>query len=446
MKKQKYLLQEWLSKQRTSRLAHGAQNLGALALGWLRHVVRFLHQLPAASTIRFPRLIVVRTHRRAQRNHGVTTAQWHVRRVQPLVFLWLMLFFVAGLTVLVTGLFIQQGSHPKGSEQLRQEVVSDPNKQMQQTAVDKLTKPQQLSQQASSLGITKANQLIVPVYLSKEKKVDRVPLEEYVLGVLAAEMPTDFELEALKAQALAARTYIVRRYKDQDFSGVPSKEAWVTDTVTHQAYLTPEQMKKQWGPKVYEAKLTKLTKAVNETAGLIITYGGKPINAVFFSVGNGYTENAEDYWSVAEPYLRSVSSPWDKLAPNFKETITLTPKSIVQKLGLNRNVSAADVVAGMKVGELTAGQRIKQVRIGGIWFTGRDVREKLGLRSSYFTWKVKGSSIEITTYGNGHGVGMSQWGANGMAAQGKTAEEIVAYYYQGIKIESDVPYLHANMN
>ncbi|MBC8079567.1 MAG: stage II sporulation protein D [Gorillibacterium sp.] len=343
--------------------------------------------------------------------------------------------------VVVTGLLIQQKNHHESAQQKMQRQIIG-NSAQEPYEAGKLG----LSQQVSTLGIRKSGQLIVPVYLSKEKKVDRVPLEEYVLGVLAAEMPTDFELEALKAQALAARTYIVRRYKDQDFGGVPNKEAWVTDTVSHQAYLSLEQMKRQWGPKVYEAKLAKLTRAVNETAGRILTYRDEPINAVFFSVGNGYTENAEDYWSVEEPYLKSVSSPWDTLAPGYKQTITLTKKQFVQKLGLYGKVSGADAAASMRVGEWTEGKRIKRVRIGGTWFTGREVREKLGLRSSYFTWKARGSSLEITTYGNGHGVGMSQWGANGMAAQGKTAEEIVAYYYQGIQIESDAPYLRASKN
>ncbi|WP_052339840.1 stage II sporulation protein D, partial [Gorillibacterium massiliense] len=281
----------------------------------------------------------------------------------------------------------------------------------------------------------------VPVYLTAQQQIDKIPLEEYVRGVVAAEMPIQFEMEALKAQALAARTYIVRRIALKDFSGVPNSEAWVTDSVQHQAFMTETQMKQKWPGTQYASNLDKLNRAVNATRGKILTYGGEPINAVFFSTSNGYTENSDEYWSDSEPYLRSVASPWDKSSPEYKTTVTFTNWEFVEKLGLAGIRSPSSIIAKMKILGYTAGHRVDKVKIANTTLTGREVRERLGLRSSQFQVKVNGSSITVTTFGYGHGVGMSQWGANGMAKEGATAQEIVKYYYQGIDISDQAPYL-----
>ncbi|WP_248929389.1 stage II sporulation protein D [Paenibacillus hamazuiensis] len=277
-------------------------------------------------------------------------------------------------------------------------------------------------------------QVMVPVYMTKQQRTEQIGLEQYVKGVLAAEMPIEFEPEALKAQAMAARTYIIRRMSEQDASNVPVKDALVTDTIAHQAYVTDEELKERWGPQ-YEVNMDKLVRAVRETEDIILTYQGQPINATFFSTSNGYTENAEDYWGQYIPYLRSVESPWDrKLSPRFKETVSIPIKDVQRKLGLGSIVPVSTKSAGIRVLEKTKGQRIKTLSIGGKVFSGREVREKLGLNSSGFEWTVKGSDLVFTTYGYGHGVGMSQWGANGMAKEGSKAEDIVKHYYTGIEL------------
>ncbi|MDF2659220.1 MAG: stage sporulation protein [Paenibacillus sp.] len=277
--------------------------------------------------------------------------------------------------------------------------------------------------------------LLVPIYLTREQKIDQVPLETYVRNVVAAEMPANFEFEALKAQAIASRTYIVKRLLEGDSSQVPVQGAVVTDTVAHQAYIGEEQMKANWGEADYPSRLDKLNRAVNETAGVVVTYQGKPIQASFFSTSNGYTENSEEYWRDYIPYLRSVPSPWDKeLSPKYMETKTMSLQEFFKKLGITSVPAAATGSGAMKVLATTSGQRIKTVSAGGKSFTGREMREKLELNSSQFTWKISGSRIEITTYGYGHGVGMSQWGANGMAKEGKNAETILKYYYQGVEL------------
>lgn len=277
--------------------------------------------------------------------------------------------------------------------------------------------------------------LVIPVYLTKTKQVESIPLEAYVRGVLAAEMPIEFELEAMKAQAMAARTYIIRRIVEQDFSNMPVSNAWVTDTITHQAYVSDEELKARWGT-AYQANSDKLNQAVNETKDMILTFQQKPIQATFFSTSNGYTENSEDYWNEYIPYLRSVPSPWDaKLSPRYKETTTISLKELQSKLGIRGSIPvSANGSGGLKILQTTDGHRIKKMSIGGKTFSGREVREKLGLASSQFQWSWKGTNLQITTFGYGHGVGMSQWGANGMALEGHKAEEIVKYFYTGIEV------------
>ena len=273
-------------------------------------------------------------------------------------------------------------------------------------------------------------QVIVPVYRTLEKQVENVEIEQYVAGVLSSEMPAEFELEALKAQAMAARTYIVQHLLSPPDIELPD-EAIVTDTVHHQVYRNEDDLKELWGND-YEWKYERITQAVNETKGQILTYENEPITASFFSTSNGYTENSGDYWENNVPYLKSVESPWDEQSPKFETTEQRTVTEIEQQL--NVTLPNEETIAHIK--RRTAGNRIAEVEIGGNTLTGREVREQLNLNSSDFSMQRDGNVVTITTRGYGHGVGMSQYGANGMARQGKTAEEIVTYYYQGIAIEN----------
>ncbi|GFN32688.1 stage II sporulation protein D [Paenibacillus xylaniclasticus] len=271
----------------------------------------------------------------------------------------------------------------------------------------------------------------VRIYLTETGRVETVPLELYVRGVLAGEMPIDFELEALKAQAIAARTYIVRRLALDDKSGVPDGKADVTDTVVHQVYIPLKELIDKWpaGKERGEA-LGKLERAVQETKGMVLTYDGMPIEAAFFSTSNGYTENADEYWQLSLPYLHSVASPWDEqVSPRYKQTVWMSEKELYRRLGVKDDGKPPRIL------ETTQGHRIKEIVIGGETFTGRQVREKLELASSHFEWTINDGKAEITTYGFGHGIGMSQWGANGMAKEGATAKQILLHYYTGVKVE-----------
>jgi stage II sporulation protein D len=276
--------------------------------------------------------------------------------------------------------------------------------------------------------------IVVPVFRTSMDTVENIPLEEYVAGVVASEMPADFEVEALKAQALTARTYIVKALLSSSKNASLPQEAVVSDTINHQVYKGKEELKRIWGED-FNHKLAKIVEAVTETKGQILTYEGQPIQASFFSASNGYTVDSEDYWENEYPYLRSVESPWDKESPKYVESIQLSVRAVEEKLDVS-------IKKDGKIGKVistTSGKRVGKIQIGKKEFTGKEIREKLELRSTDFQMEKKGKNITITTKGYGHGVGMSQYGANGMAKEGKSYQDIVNYYYQGVEISDYKP-------
>jgi stage II sporulation protein D len=276
-------------------------------------------------------------------------------------------------------------------------------------------------------------QPMIRVYLSDSRTIETVPLETYVRGVVAAEMPLEFELAALEAQAMAARTYIIRRLWLKDRTGIPVDNADVTDTQTHQVYRALSDMKRM--KQENEAGWRKVEEAVRKTAGEIIVYRGEPIEALFFSTSNGYTENSEEVFPVKLPYLRSVASPWDQEnSPRARDTVELRLADFYERLGVKSIPASFNRQApNIRILEWTQGRRIKQLLAGGEKISGEEVRHRLGLRSASFDWRIADNRIVLTTYGSGHGVGMSQWGAEGMANAGKTAVQIVEYYYSGTR-------------
>ncbi|MFC3799783.1 stage II sporulation protein D [Cohnella sp. GCM10012308] len=279
--------------------------------------------------------------------------------------------------------------------------------------------------------------LVVRVYLSDDKRVERAGLETYVKGVVAAEMPTDFEPAAMEAQAIAARTYLIRRLWNEDRSGVPVRGADVTDTVTHQVYRSRAEMDelKKGNPAAWVA----VDEAVRRTRGIVMVYGGAPIESLYFSSSNGYTENAKDVFAADLPYLVSVSSPWDrKDSPRAEETVEMKLSEFYRKLGVKSlaTLTGLGKRPAAVINSWTDGKRVSTATVGGKTLSGIEVRRLLGLRSAAFDWKIDKGKISITTYGSGHGVGMSQWGAEGMAKTGATAADIVLHYYTGIQLKT----------
>lgn len=276
----------------------------------------------------------------------------------------------------------------------------------------------------------------VAVYRSQSKSVEDLPMHNYLVGVVASEMPAQFNIEALKAQALTARTYIVNHLLNKDKADLP-KDAVVGDSTMYQVFKDKKQLKKIWGAD-YDWKMKKINKAVSATAGQIITYKGKPITASFFSTSNGYTENSGSYWQNDIPYLKSVPSPWDKNSPKYLNQVSMPVSTVEQDLGIQIQKESGTIGTILK---RTEGHRVDTFKIGGKTFTGRTIREKLQLSSTDFNMKRNGDTLIITTKGNGHGVGMSQYGAEGLAKQGKNYKQIVEYYYTGVKVSKLSPFV-----
>ena len=268
---------------------------------------------------------------------------------------------------------------------------------------------------------TFSNEVKVTIY-DQETDVKKVlNLEDYIVGVVAAEMPASFEYEALKAQAIAARTYAM--YKIDNSSG---DYDLVTD-VSNQAYIDDEAMKNKWNSE-YEFYKAKIERAVNETKNIIMTNHQKAICAYYFAISNGYTEDSTFVFGESHDYIKSTESLWDMNVNNYEVTTNLSKNEFCEKLGINCGEITIDNI------DYTSSHRVNTITINGVTFTGVEVRKKLNLRSTDFEIVI-GSDITIITKGYGHGVGMSQYGANEMAKMGKTYAEILNYYYKNIKLE-----------
>jgi len=259
---------------------------------------------------------------------------------------------------------------------------------------------------------------------NNKAEVTTMNLEEYIVGVVAAEMPASFNIEALKAQAIASRTYAT--YKMQNANG---NYDVVTD-VSNQSFISVEEMKIKWKEsfnKYYE----KIKSAVYDTKGMVMLYDKKIIEAYYFAMSNGYTEDVEFVFSEDRDYLVSVESNYENNSiKNFEVSTEFSKEDICKKLNVScealnfSNIKRSDT------------NRVISLLVNNKEFKGTDFRKKLNLRSTDFTVEEKDNKILITTKGYGHGVGMSQYGANGMATEGYNYEEILKHYYKNVEISS----------
>lgn len=245
-------------------------------------------------------------------------------------------------------------------------------------------------------------------------------LEEYVVGVVAGEMPASFEIEALKAQAIAARSYALSKIET-------STESYdlVTD-ITNQVYITTEDMQEKWGED-YDFYYDKIKNAVSATKNLVMEYEGDVISAYYFAMSNGSTEDVSLVFGEARDYLKSVDSSWDESVKNFSVTTTFTKEEFCSKL----SIDCSNITIGAI--DRSSTNRVNTIVINDKEFKGTTLRTLLGLRSTDFTIDIA-DDIKITTKGYGHGVGMSQYGANEMAKNGASYEEILNHYYKDIDI------------
>lgn len=277
----------------------------------------------------------------------------------------------------------------------------------------------------------------VKMYNSQTGQIIKLTMDEYLVGVVAAEMPASFPMEALKAQAVAARTYIMQRMVP---GGVANNKHPGSDVSSDpregQAWISREEMNKRWGSVKSLEHYYKIKWAVDKTRGQVITCQNQMIFPAFHSSCGGSTENAEEVWATSLPYLKGVDCPYCA-DPNPERQVTFTMAELDKKL--KTNLSAMQVTAGNKVKpvlitkETTTG-RPKEIKIGNKTYPATMLREILNLRSTRITWELKGDKITFTTKGYGHGVGLCQYGAKGMAENGKTYKQILLHYYTGVEI------------
>lgn len=253
----------------------------------------------------------------------------------------------------------------------------------------------------------------------------QLELEEYITGVVLAEMPASFEPEALKAQAVVARTYALKRSVT---SGKHPDNGVCTDPGCCQAYIAPAEY-------ILEndiAFLDKASNAVRDTSGQVLTYEDALIEATYFSCSGGRTEDAQAVWGQEIPYLISVESPGEERAKHYVDTVSFSIKEFCVLLGLERFDYEDKWIGPISY---TAGGGIDTIHLCGQEYTGTELRQKLGLRSTAFSITAVGDTVTITTKGFGHRVGMSQYGAEAMAVGGESYETILAHYYPGTKLE-----------
>ena len=266
----------------------------------------------------------------------------------------------------------------------------------------------------------------LPVRLRhKNETVIQGDMDTYLTGVVLAEMPAEFETEALKAQSVVARTYAWKAYT---IGGKHGDGSVCTAPSCCQAWISEEEYLQQGGtPEAVE----KIRSAVLSTAGQILTYEGEPIEATYFSCSGGSTEDALAVWGNDFPYLRAVNSPGEEKAAHYRDTEVFTQSELEQKLGITLSGHPESWIRSVTY---THGGGVESISVGGTFFTGVELRQKLGLRSTAFSMKAEGDSLAFTTRGYGHRVGMSQYGADAMAVGGSSCEEILLHYYQGAEL------------
>lgn len=264
----------------------------------------------------------------------------------------------------------------------------------------------------------------IPMHFRQGSEVSEMEMDAYLVGVLLAEMPASFETEALKAQAVVARTYAL---KASVTGGKHGDGSVCGESACCQAYICEQEYLNRGGT---QQAIDKITGAVRATSGQVLTYGGELIEATYFSCSGGSTEDAVAVWGTDFPYLRATDSPGEEHAVHYSDTVSIPLNEFSEKLGVDLNGTA-----WLGVSTYTAGGGVNTICIGGKEYTGTQIRTLLELRSTNFEIIPGADSVTVNTKGFGHRVGMSQYGADAMAASGSTYDQILAHYYQGTALE-----------
>ena len=270
---------------------------------------------------------------------------------------------------------------------------------------------------------------------TKTSEIEKIKLDEYLYGVVSAEMPVSFEKEALKAQAVVARTYTI--YKIVNNNNKHGEADICDDSTCCQAWISKEDRLAKWKDEEKEQNWNKIVEAVNSTQGKIILYEGKPINAFFHSNSGGKTEPPINVWGGSGyPYLQSVETAGEDAYSQYSSELTITKQEFEEKMKANYEDFTINYEDNpIEIKEYTEGNRVKTIKIGNKELSGVEVRTILGLRSANFQVSIDGDNISFKVVGYGHGVGMSQTGADSLAKQGKNYEEIIKHFYTGVEIK-----------
>lgn len=277
---------------------------------------------------------------------------------------------------------------------------------------------------------------IVKLYRTKLNKVEEIPLEEYLIGVVAAEMPASFNIEAIKAQAVAARTYYITKRINNCKN---ANNAEICDDIHCQAYLSKEECMEKWEDSTKEEYWNKIKMAVDLTKGQVLTYEGKIVEyPQFFSTSSGKTESAVDVFLFDVPYLVSTDSKGEEIAPKYQSSVQYSYSNfidILKEKHPNISITQDNLKDNIKINSKTQGGAVKEIEIGNEKISGTDFRKLFGLNSTNFEMTFDQYNVNINCKGYGHGVGMSQWGARVMADEGSNYKDILKHYYTGVNIE-----------
>lgn len=281
---------------------------------------------------------------------------------------------------------------------------------------------------------------IIQVYLTESNEIKKMNLEDYVVGVVAAEMPANFESEALKAQAVAARTYAIAHMKQ--YGGNQCENAHgadVCDTIHCQAYITKEKRFESWPKSQCTELWNKIVNAVEQTSGEVLTYNGKLVmEPYYFAISSGKTEDAVEVFSRDIPYLKSVSSEGEEIAPKFKSEYNFTYNNFINIINKNypkAKLNIFNIKSSIKILDLSSAGNVKNIKVGQVDISGSEFRKIFSLNSTHFSISIDNGTVKINCLGYGHDVGMSQWGANVMAKKNSKYEEILKHYYSGVEIQ-----------
>lgn len=297
------------------------------------------------------------------------------------------------------------------------------------------TVPKQTPSEEVSSDENQTESMPVNVYLVQENRLVQMTLDGYVAGVVAAEMPAQYHMEALKAQAVAARTRVLKQMDSGGCSRYPQADI-CTDSTHCQGYAALSACEERWSDS-FAPYRDRIWQAQKETKGEVLTYEGELITVLYHAISGGKTEDAAMVFSQSVPYLVSVQSMGEENVRGYQEEKRLSYEEIAHMLNpvLSKNISAQDVQRTLSIGGYTESGRVKNILAAGEEIDAQIFRKALGLRSTWFTLSTDEQGVTFQQRGYGHGVGMSQAGANSMAAAGATHEQILSHYYPGTLLE-----------